>query len=186
MTSWSGRKEGRRPWYRLTIRSAQAIIAGVGLTLGVLVTAFRFSEWARHYEYEMLSHAIAEGRALKAASQQAQVARTDREFARLIARDSRLDGERYAYAWSPSLAKKHPRLEAAWRRTLALAEAEREDVLLQLEDDARALIRGSEYAREQSAYHSRVKLKYQQATFYPWMPLEPDPPFPVPFYPFKQ
>ena len=180
MTSWERRKGGRRPWYRMTIRSAQAIIAGIGLTFGVLVTAFRFSEWARHYEYETLSHAIAEGAALEAASQQAREARKHREFARLIARDSRLDGERFGYAWSPSLAKKHPRLEAAWRQTVWLSEFEREDVLHELGAAERALTRGSEYATKQSAFQAQLKLKYSQASFNPWMPLEPDPPPPVP------
>jgi hypothetical protein len=57
---------------------------------------------------------------------------------------------------------------------------EREDVLHELEDRERVFIRGAKYAKEKAAFEARLKLKYRQATFYTWMPLEPDPPPPVP------
>ncbi len=176
MTPRAWNKEKRRIRCWLTIRSTQAAIAGLALTLGLSVTAFRFSDWARLYEYKMLSHAIAERRASEAAGQQARTASKCREVARLIGLDSRLDGERYTYACSPSLAKKHPRLNAAWRQTLTLSEVEREDVLQELAGAERILMQGSKYAKEQSAFEARLKSKYSRACFLPWMPLEPDSP----------
>jgi hypothetical protein len=124
----------------------------------------------------MLTHARAQDRDLERAGAQAQAAQRYRETARAIALDGRLDRERADQAWSASISKKYPRLFGPLREAVTLDDAEREDVLRQLRDVEVALTRGAEYAREQSAYHGRLKRKYGLAAVYPWMPLAPDPP----------
>jgi hypothetical protein len=78
------------------------------------------------------------------------------------------------------LVSKHPRLETAWRQTIWLSELEREDVLHELGHAERTLSRGSAYMTKQSAFQARLRLKYSQAAFYPWMSVEPDPSPPLP------
>jgi hypothetical protein len=185
VTSLARKKVGRRRWCWVTVGSAQVIIAVVGLYIGVFVTAFRFSVQARVYGYKTLIHGMAEDSALKQADEQARAARTCHELARLIARDSRLDAEGYTRAWSPFLAKEHPRLEEALRQTLTLSEEERRDALQALEDSEKDYVRGAEYERARAASHARLKRKYEHSAFYPWIPPEPDPPLNVrgdPFY----
>ncbi len=108
MTSLTRKKRRRRPRCWLTVGSAQVIIAVVCLILGVFVTAFRFSVQARLYGYKTLIHGMAEDSALKQAHEQAQEARTCFEVAQLIARDSRLDADRYNHACTASLVREAP------------------------------------------------------------------------------
>jgi hypothetical protein len=180
MTSLARKRGVRHRRCRLTVRSAQAMVAVVGLAFGVVVTAFRFSVQARLYSYKVLVHGMAERTALKQADAAAEGVRKCLELARLIARDSRLDAEGYTFARSPSLAKKHPRLEAARRQTLTLSEMERRDVLEALEDTERILVWRVEHARERCASEARLKQSYEHAALYPWISPDPDSPWPVP------
>src|SRR5689334_20095708 len=163
MTSRRRKKGGRRRMYWLTVGSAQVIIAVVCLILGVFVTAFRFSVQARLYGYKTLIHGMAEDSALKQADDQARAARRCLELARLIARDSRLDAEGYNYAWSPSLARKHPRLEAARKQALTITELERRDILQGLEDSEKDYVRGAEHIKGRAEFHARLRQKYEHA-----------------------
>src|SRR3954447_6396730 len=86
MKSGGRRQGGRRPWYRFTTRRALAFIGGIGVALGVLMTAFRHSEWARLYEWKMLQNAANESRWSGGESQQLRQAQRTNEAARLIAR----------------------------------------------------------------------------------------------------
>jgi hypothetical protein len=135
---------------------------------------------ARQYAFDMVSHSRAEQSALNLADKQSEAARKHLEVARLIALDSQLDRDRFTYACSSSLVQKYPRLEAAWRQTLMLSRAEREDILHGLEADTAALLRASEYAGELAKYQARLKLKYMDASHCPWLQPEADPPPPVP------
>jgi hypothetical protein len=173
MASLTGKKGGRRHWCSLTIGRAQIIIAVVGLYVGVFVAAFRCSVQARLYGYKTLVHGMAEDSASKQADEQVQAARTCLELARLIARDSRLDADRYAYACSAALAEKHPRLKAAWQQTLKLSDVERRDILQALEYAEKAFRQGAEASRRESAIQAQLKGKYEYATLYPWLPPEP-------------
>jgi hypothetical protein len=66
-------------------------------------------------------------------------------------------------------------------RALAEEQAEAEATSLAYADDARGrdedpqrVARGEQMA----AYHKSLKLKYERAARYPWLPVEPDPPMP--------
>jgi hypothetical protein len=66
-------------------------------------------------------------------------------------------------------------------RALAEEQAEAEATSLGYADDARGpdgdpqrVARGEQMA----AYHGALKLKYERAALYPWLPVEPDPPVP--------
>lgn len=38
----------------------------------------------------------------------------------------------------------------------------------------------AEYTKRVASYHRRLHLKYAHATRYPWLPIKPDPPNPLP------
>lgn len=68
-------------------------------------------------------------------------------------------------------------------RTIAEEQADSEMASLEYADDARGdggdpqrVARGE----QMSAYHRALKIKYERATRYPWLPVEPDPPEPLP------
>jgi hypothetical protein len=68
-------------------------------------------------------------------------------------------------------------------RVLAEEQADAEQMSLSYADDARGengdrqrVARGE----QMSAYHRDLRIKYERAARYPWLPVDPDPPIPDP------
>jgi hypothetical protein len=68
-------------------------------------------------------------------------------------------------------------------RALAEEQAEAEQTSLAYADDARGAGRDPQRVargEQMAAYHRGLRIKYERATRYPWLPVDPDPPIPEP------
>jgi hypothetical protein len=68
-------------------------------------------------------------------------------------------------------------------RAIAAEQADAEQMSHAYADDARGedgdrqrVARGEQMA----GYHRELRIKYEQAAWYPWLPVDPDPPIPEP------